>query len=226
MESWLPSSGLTWERLPGISVDRLDAVSEYDGLSRLRKFGYDLSAGEVGCFLAHRASWKLASQSNEAVVILESDVAPVSSVSLYSSLADVSRIDTDWDIVRLHGIFSKNEMLARKVRRLDTGGYITQTLGDPMGAAAYIVTPWAAKRLLACSERFHVPVDVFLSQSWVHRLRFRTVSPYLFKVGKFESEIGKRRRPKQSTWARLRIEYSRAADDIKRLAYLPWHFFK
>jgi len=226
MESWLADSGLVWERLPGVLVDRLEAVAEYDGLSRLRKFGYDLRAGEVGCFLAHRASWELASQSNEAVVILESDVAPVSSVSLRNSLADISRIDTDWDIVRLHGIFSKNEMLARKVRQLGTGGIITQTLGNPMGAGAYMVTPEAAKRLLTCSERFHVPVDVFLSQTWLHRLRFRTVYPYLFKVEKFKSEIGKRRRPKQSTWARLRIEYSRAADDIKRLAYLPWHFFK
>lgn len=159
-------------------------------------------------------------------LILESDIRPVGSDFLNELVSKLGSLVDDYDLLRLHGIFERNEFCTRKVRDLNAHYSLQQCLGDPMGAGAYIITPVAAKVLLGCSESFYQPVDVFLGATWTHRLRFRTVKPYPFVTADFESVIGDRRLPKQSLTQRLSIEAHRFLDDVKRIAYMPRDFLK
>ena len=227
MNDWLSSSGVKFERISGIEVEDGGAEERYDRASRLQKFGYDLTAAEVGCFLAHRKCWSHCETTGRLTMILESDIYPTADENLSALIASINSARNDFDLLRLHGIFEQNELLVRRIAPLEKipNLDIYQTLGDPMGAGAYVLTPTAAGRLLEKSNRFHEPLDVFLASTWKHRLRFRVIKPYPFKLKEFESVIGERRRPKQSVIHRLKIELARAIDDLKRIAYLPWHFW-
>ena len=227
MTSWLAKSGLTdWVRSPGVFVKSPADVDGYDESSRLARYGYPMSNSEMGCFLAHRKCWEYAVSRENFVLILESDVIFSGQAELTQILDSILNKTVCWDLVRLHGIFEKNEKLSRTLTKLNDGYVLKQTLGDPMGAGAYLVSPSGAEKLLSASVSFFQPVDVFLAESWRHRARFRAVKPYPFAVRKFASVIGHRARPKQSTLERLSIEGHRFVDDLCRLAYLPIAFLR
>mgnify|MGYP001117414171 CR=1 FL=1 len=229
MEQWLPVclEGAPYARIPGVVISDIESAVEYIGELRLKRFGYHMTNNEIGCFLAHRECWKNCVQADKPMMIFEGDVAPER--GSYTSLltnALVNRTEF-FDIVRLHGVFERNEVLNRKVLSLPGPYNLVQSLGDVMGSAAYFLKPSAAFALLKASSRFFVPVDVFLGSTWLHRQRFRAVKPYPFLTYDFPSTIGEdRRRPKQNLVDRLRIEAARMSDDLRRLAYLPTHFFR
>lgn len=228
MEEWLAGEDVSYERSNGIKVSDKSKVVEYDAAQRLKRFGFDMTAAEIGCFLAHKACWEVSAVENITILILESDVCPVQPGSIGQLLQDIGQKldENDRSLVRLHGIFPKNEKVSRTVSRLSSDYRLVQTLFDPMGAGAYVVTPYVSARLLKCSEIFFEPVDVFLSHTWRYRLPFRAIKPYPFEVEEFPSVIGEdRRRPRQTRFKRLSIELNRAFDDWRRLLYLPRHFW-
>ena len=228
MNEWLQKTEIEFSRVPGVNFLEYDK-SVYDQGRRLGLYGFDLTHSEIGCFLAHRDCWKAIAKKGSHSLILESDVLPAINreYKIREILSDLELCRQSFDMVRLHGIFQRNEIVDRSVCNLRDNAQLVQTLGDPMGAGAYLLSPTAAKRLIQLSERIWCPVDVFLSQTWRHKLRFRTVKPYPFQVADFPSVIGEnRRRPQQSMLTRMRIEKNRFANDLRRLAYMPAHFFK
>lgn len=225
MESWLSKTGCIYSRVDGVTIENSCNINSYDRERRLRRFGFDMTDSEIGCFLAHRKIWQLIGESDRPALILESDCYLNREISLSALLRELSAQLAPMEMVRLHGIFERNEVVRRKIRALDQGLDFFQCLGDPMGAAAYLITPAVAKNLCMTSQHFFEPVDVFLSKTWFHRVKFRAVKPYPFSVEDFPSVIGERRRPKQSISERLAIELSRAGDDFKRILYMPWHFW-
>ena len=228
MDEWLGQTNCKFSRVPGVNVVD-NNLPFYDRERRLALYGFDLMHSEIGCFLAHRECWKAIVEKDVCNLILESDATPVVEESdwLQKLLSELNHHQQKFDIARLHGIFQKNELIDRLVCDLNKGLKLVQTLGDPKGAGAYVVSPPAAHRLLELTESIWCPVDVFLSQTWRHRLRFRTVKPYPFRVADFPSVIGEdRRRPRQSLLARLQIEKNRFTNDLRRLGYMPMHFFR
>lgn len=228
MERWLMEEKVEFMRVDGVLVDDPHLVESYDRPRRLSRYGFDMSASEIGCFLAHKACWEASVAENIAVLILESDVRPVQPGLLSLLLQNIGQQldEDDRNLIRLHGIFPKNEKFSRSISRLSADYQIVQTLFDPMGAGAYVVTPYCSAKLLASSRIFFEPVDVFLSHTWRYRLPFRTIKPYPFEVADFPSVIGEdRKRPRQSLFKRLSIELNRAFDDWRRLVYLPRHFW-
>ena len=222
MEPWI--RGLEGERVPGVLGSL--GCSHYDEQKRLNRFGFPMSTGEIGCFLAHRECWQESLRANLPILVLESDVAKPDIEKVKALLPELVARRKYYDVVRLHGLFPQNDRFRRSIVQLSEGRTLCQTFGDAMGAAAYIVTPEAAAGLLGMSDSFFVPVDVFLAETWRHRLRFRTVWPYVFELEPFPTVIGQRRRPKQTKLERLRIECSRAKDDLRRVLYLPRHYFR
>ena len=225
MESWLNKTGCVYSRIDGVELRNSLAVPCYDREKRLSRFGFDMTLSEIGCFLAHRKSWELVGESSQPALILESDCYLNHGIDLSALLRELSAYLEPREMVRLHGIFERNEVFRRRVHTLEQGFELVQCLGDPRGTAAYFITPTVARQLYSASERFFEPVDVFLGKTWFHRVSFRTVKPYPFSVEEFPSVIGERRRPKQSIKERLTIELCRAGDDCKRILYMPWHFW-
>lgn len=226
MESWLATCGLEYQRVSGVEVSDSLIPGCYDREKRLARFGYDLRPSEIGCFLAHKSCWKSVAQNEKLALILESDIIPSDVEQFPRILAELQSLVNSFDLLRLHGIFERNEIISRTVVECGSGRKIAQPLGDPMGAGAYLITPSAAKHLLSLSECFFEPVDVFLAATWKHRLRLRALKPYPMYAAEFESVIGERQRPTQSVLERLKIEFARLRDDLRRCAYLPWHFFR
>lgn len=227
MESWLRASGIEeWSRVPGIIVDELDCERLYDSRKRISRFGYPLSRSEVGCFLAHRQCWQIAVDLNREVLVLESDVKLCVPDKFAGLVSELQAVRSSWDLVRFHGIFEKNEIMNRMIKQFENDFGLMQSLGDPMGGGAYVVSPHGAAKLLRASEPFYQPVDVFLASHWIHRARFRSVKPYPFTIERFASSIGDRVRPKQTALQRLSIESHRFLDDIKRILYTPLNFLR
>lgn len=225
MESWLSETGCAYSRIDGVTPKESAGLLCYHQEKRLSRFGFDMTDAEIGCFLAHRDCWKLVAESDHPALILESDCFLNQGIHLPTLLGELSACLRPLEMVRLHGIFERNEGVRRRVQTLSQGLKLVQCLGDPMGAAAYLITPNVARKLSSSSGRFFEPVDVFLSKTWSHRMTFRTVKPYPFGVEDFPSVIGERRRPKQSMSERLAIELSRAGDDCRRILYMPRHFW-
>lgn len=228
MEEWLVKEHVSFDRSNGVKVAHADEVASYDPSQRLKRFGFGMTPAEIGCFLAHKACWEASVAENITMLILESDVSPVKPGSIRQLIHDIGQRleEDDRTLVRLHGIFPKNEKFSRPISKLSEDYLLVQTLFDPMGAGAYVVTPYSSAKLLESSLFFFEPVDVFLSHTWRYRLPFRTVKPYPFEVAEFPSVIGEdRRRPRQSFFKRLSIELNRASDDWRRLVYLPRHFW-
>jgi len=237
MEAWLQLTHLEYERVTGVVVENYSSVKNYDRETRLKKYGYDFLKSEIGCFLAHRKCWEKITKTNVPSLIMESDVFLSNTELLKKILDDIVKTDTS-DIVRLSGIFENNEIFKRIVYKGTNGTEIYQTLGDPVGAAAYFIFPNAAKILLKFSESFFDPVDIFLGSVWIHKLRYRTVKPYPLSIRgpqnqntdmkktTLDSSIGDRIKPKQSYQKRLKIEAFRFKNDLKKILYLPFNFFK
>lgn len=227
MERWLTKAQVNYARIPGRQFDLETNVGFYDEEKRLSRYGFGLTSGELGCFLAHRDCWARIVELSFVAVVLESDVEPLSVKRFSSLLRSIEARSDRFDLLRLHGVFERNEICIRSVENLIDEYRIGQSLGDPMGTGGYVITPDAAAVLLRLSEKVFQPVDVFLAAAWSHRQRYRVLKPYPLRVVTGPSTIGEdRRRPKQSLFTRLKIELSRAVDDLKRIVYLPFHFFR
>ena len=226
INSWLSQLGFPYQWISA-SKAADDRDHRYDDKRRLHSYGFPMAGAEIGCFLSHRTCWEGVAQTKEPTLILESDAVPDNLDVLIDLLDYLAKGDTMelYDVVRLSGVFPHNECLPRILGTFRQFK-LTQCLGDPMGSAAYVVTPYAAQQLLRHSKRFFVPLDVFLGSTWKHRLRVRSLHPYPIKTLECESVIGDRRRPKQSKLQRLKIEYHRAYDDIKRVLYIPFHYWR
>lgn len=226
IEGWLSNTPFKFNWVPAkTGADDIDcAYSERD---RLRRFGFPMSEPEIGCFLSHRECWRRVVESNEISLILESDAVPADLSNLVESLTiiETPELVSRYDLVRLAGVFPKNEKFPRTIAHVGHSNLL-QFLGDPMGSAAYVVTPVGARKLLQCSQRFFVPVDVYLGCTWLHRLRVRSLRPYPIETAYFDSVIGDRRRPRQTWVERLKIELARAWDDIRRVLYIPVDYFR
>jgi glycosyl transferase family 25 len=225
MERWLCGIGFDWARSDGVLYESDGVEVGYDRTKRVRRFGYDLTNSEIGCFLAHQKVWRECVELSHPMLVLESDMLPATE-RLVSVLDCLDSMLVGSDMIRLHGIFENNEIFSRLIQQVDHEFALIQSIGDPMGAGAYVVSPFGARKLLEMSKSFFQPVDVFLGSTWLHGLRYRTIKPYPLKAAQIESEIGERRRPKQSVWTRLSIESHRFCDDVRRILHMPVDYFR
>jgi len=235
MESWLKKSNLNYKRIAGIDVSDNKKIPLYNSKKRLSRYGYNLTNGEIGCFLAHRECWKKAANNNFLTIILENDVSPVNLNKFKKFLLELNKSNLDFDILRLSGIFEKKEKYRRKIKQLSEGFSLVQTYGDPVGAGAYAIKNKSANKLLKKSQSFYQPLDIFLAAVWEHKLIFRTIKPYPFQIHNhgcsddlefIPTSMNPRIKPKQNKIKRLLIEFNRFFDDLKKITYKPYNFFR
>jgi glycosyl transferase family 25 len=213
----MSEKNLSFEFVDGVRVDTSTlADSGYDCKRRKLYFGYDLSPGEVGCFLAHRKVWQMVQAENENCLILEDDVLidglNLELVSQLSRLALTKPAPTKLPsafILRLAGVFEKPH-------KFILGTQIARYWGDPSGAAAYVLGANEATRLVTKSIGFYMPVDDFLEATHLHGLNSYAWLPYPIRQANLDSCIGLRSRPPLSRWVRLRRLLLRIPVDINK----------
>jgi glycosyl transferase, family 25 len=173
---------------------------------RLFRYGYGLSNGEIGCFLAHKVAWRAVEAQNEKCLILEDDVL-ISGLS--KGLLDRLR-DAPHQLTRIAGIFEK------KHKFIGDTAY-AKYWGDPSGAAAYVLGPKEARRLLEKSQRFYMAVDDFMEARHLHGLNTYALLPYPVKQADHHvTEIADRHRPRLTSGTRLRLMLVRIPTDIRK----------
>ncbi|WP_028955334.1 glycosyltransferase family 25 protein [Sulfitobacter sp. 20_GPM-1509m] len=138
------------------------------------RYPFPIGAGEVGCFLSHRACWqRIVDQGWDYALIAEDDLA----------------LDTDhWphvqSLIAGHATADSYFRIPAKTREtaaqvVASDGLCTLMLPRVIGLQTVfqLVGRNAAQRLLAATEVLDRPVDTFLQMHWVHGQPVHTILP-------------------------------------------------
>ena len=164
-------------------VDAVDGATlnpaEYE--TRLRrdtfrqKFGRDMTAGEIGCYLSHCQLWeRLTRAENECALVLEDDA--VFADDFADVVTGVVNCKWQWDVINLsHGHAHKHDCV---LCELGNGRKLVRHRNYPgMLAAAYLIRPSGARKLLKHCRIMSEPLDVAYVQYWRHGAAFYHVDP-------------------------------------------------
>ncbi|WP_375056359.1 glycosyltransferase family 25 protein [Zobellella sp. DQSA1] len=202
------------------------ALALYDDKKRLFEKGHSLTLGEQGCFASHRAVWELSVKEQANILVLEDDVEL--SEDLPAALHECGALLDDYHYIRL------GRGTAKRSLRFLSKWKIEQAIGEkyrlvkylrgPSCAHAYIVTPEAASRFLSTSQRWWWPVDDYMDMEYLNGQYNYGVEPPLVNQRGVLSDIGGVKKPKRTITTRIRKEYFRYLDIIRRnifnLSYL------
>ena len=217
LRSHLAGLGLDATFLPGIYLEGpAESEASYDHALRRRLLGYDLTSGEVGCFLAHKAAWAKVAAGETPCLILEDDARLRDDVT--DKLGELSSAIAGTKImVRL---FSQRHPGVKHWRRLPSGLDIVRPRSAGYSAVAYVLDPAAAKALLLSSDRFWQTVDDHMDDEGAHGCVIMHTLPELARHDdEGHSLIGERRKPPLSLLASTRREWWRALRKLR----LAWH---
>ena len=132
-----------------LSGDIMDAVTPDDvPISELDGYRFSwarpLSNGEIACALSHRKAWQYAVNSKEPILVLEDDVILSDDVAeVLKSLAD----GPDLGYVTLE-FYGQSKDLGHPTPLQSTQYGLSRLYRDRGGAAAYVIWPKTAKRIL------------------------------------------------------------------------------
>jgi glycosyl transferase family 25 len=163
--------------------------------------GRSPSDGEVGCYASHLRLWRLCVDTDEPLVVLEDDAAPLPTFA--AALAVTRRIVARYGFVRLE--YDGPSRPAR-TRELESVGEFSvhYFVKYPYGAMCYALTPEVARAFLAGSRVLRAPVDQFIKRCWEHGQPLYGLLPYAVKEGPDATASTIRARDKKSPPARQR----------------------
>lgn len=161
----------------------------------------NLTPGECGCFLSHRAIWQdIVRRNIKRAIILEDDVTLFDNFK--ETLSEiVPYIPQDADVFFLD--IGMNKPFAKKTYFVSAGFWLSGFLNTPSpyfaklkkshrvwGTHAYCITSDSAKKLLKLTEAVTVPVDVAVINH-ADELNLYVSKIKLLSGGAIESEIDK-----------------------------------
>lgn len=175
MAAQLEKTGLPCRFIEAIDGTQLRDVQEYSSLKRRLFFGRDLTAGEIGCLLSHRKTYKTIIDENiPCALILEDDA--ILSPDLPNVLSALMRHRDEWDMIRFLGS-AKAQRQARVLSPLDNVYSLARPCGTPGGAYAYLIHTQAAEKLYRLTRRNYTPIDTLHGYLWRTRLRTLMLVP-------------------------------------------------
>lgn len=145
--------------------------------------GYELTPGEIGCFLSHIQAWKLCVEHNRTTLVFEDDFRLTKNIE--QIIRDLIDISDQWNLVRLSGIYETPHEVLMYRRGYD----LVRNLGEPCGTAAYMIQPEAAEILLKNATHIYEPVDHYLEHYYKHSLRILAAKPYPIQLSHSKSTI-------------------------------------
>ncbi|HEX7652020.1 MAG TPA: glycosyltransferase family 25 protein, partial [Verrucomicrobiae bacterium] len=214
----LNATGLEWKFQDAIRGSALPGrPREYNHTRRLLLEGKEMLPGEIGTFMSHRQAWQACLESKQLMLILEDDFQFQG--DLKSLLETAWQYREEYDVLRLNGI---NRVGKFKVIRELGERKLVRMLRDPLGLAAYIMTPAAAAVLLEKSNPFHDPVDELVGHFWVHRLRIVSLYPFPFTTDGSPTTVPNRRenRPQWAWYQKLNAKWLKLGISLSKRIYL------
>lgn len=168
-------------------------------------YPFALAAGEIGCFLSHRACWaRIVADNLDHALIVEDDMHP--DPILWPHVLDLVAAHAGADsFIRLPA-----KTRERPVAEIDRRGparlFLPRVIG--LQTVAQVVGREAARRLLSASETLDRPVDTFLQMHWVTGQPVHTILPC--GVRELTGELGGSTIQKTPAGGRLMREVRRA----------------
>lgn len=186
---------------------------DYDHAKRLRQFGYGLTAGEVGCFLAHRNAWETVARGTDPVLIIEDDARLLTAVpALLPCLSAIAQ-RTGY-IIRLYGAIRRP---ARLWLEPAVGVKLVRPTSPSFSSVAYLLSPAAAQHLLKGCRRFCVSLDSYLDEETAHGCIILNTEPELVTHDDLApSLIGGRIKPPSTIMYKVYREILRAGRDLRQ----------
>ncbi|MBI3441226.1 MAG: glycosyltransferase family 25 protein [Proteobacteria bacterium] len=164
-----------FEAVDGQALD-LKTLPSYAGLRRRLFFGRDLSPGEMGCLLSHRAIYQHMVDNNlDKAIVLEDDV--FLSPDFPEVVGELLNLPLQWDMIR----FLDREKVyrySRPIRVLARKPYVlNRVLLTAGGAYGYMLTQKAARTFLQHMYKNVLPVDILHGYVWRTGLEVFAVGP-------------------------------------------------
>lgn len=163
----LDALGLPFEFFPAVRGADLDYKNApyYDRKRRLRYFGRDLLAGEIGCLLSHRGVYeKMLKDKVDVALVLEDDVTLDDDIKVL--LERIMHHDKKWDLLRFLGNKKPFSKGYRVVDPLDDAHDFVRIPTVPGGAYGYMLKARAAEVLIAQTQKSCFPIDTIHGRVW------------------------------------------------------------
>ena len=168
--------------MPYEIVDAVDGatLNLEDYAHRLRqnecrvKHGYELTRGEIGCYLSHHNLWKrIAEGENEHALILEDDA--VWDDDFAEVVGELLRCEWHWEAVLLSA--DKPRPIDAVLCSLPGGRKLVRYKRRAWTAAAYLLSRSGAAKLRDYGEKINAVVDCVYFEYWKNGVAFYCVHP-------------------------------------------------
>ncbi|EKE85248.1 glycosyltransferase family 25 protein [Idiomarina xiamenensis] len=202
----LDAIGMPYERVSAADGAALSDAERacFDVDKAQQRYHYDLTWGEVGCYLSHLRCWqKIVDEQLDYAIIVEDDLC------LSPEFADVPHVlaalQHPWQFIKLGNPFKpRQQHVIESQADFDLVSYDKA----PSGTCAQVVSYAGAKRLLAARRTFFRPVDVDLQWQWEVPIEVLGLVPYVADNNhQFASEIqkiGQRKDKQKRRWVKLK----------------------
>lgn len=207
----IEATGSTFERISAVDGATLtdERIAEvFDAQTAKRRFQYDLTAGEIGCYLSHVKCWERIIDDNlDYAIILEDDLLLDSKFS--SVISAIPQLKSGWHYLKLSCPFKPRPYKTTETVKIHDGQEVALVNYNksPTGTVAQVVSREGAKRLLAKKPPFFRPIDIDLQWSWEIGITIQGIVPYVADVSDEPSEIqriAKRKELKQRPFNKLK----------------------
>lgn len=222
-------TNIAWQFLDAVSGKNLENYwHHYDQAQRLKTLGYDMRNNEIACFLSHRIAWQQCVENDRPMLVLEDDIQLTSRLKSFDQVIPMAEALIAFlkenlfvRIGNLHGDHPENKAHLEIHTFADQPSSIVRYKKDPMTTMGYLLSPQIAKKLLAHSEKFSLPVDNFLWCGWQHGACLLDILPPLVFTSDDDtpSTIGNRQKPEIKFFRKISREWHRLLHNKNQFIY-------
>lgn len=214
----LNALGLPYQRIEGVAGNKLskqELEGVFDAEKAKKKYHYQLTRGEIGCYLSHISAWQtIIDEELEFAIILEDDVV---FADLFSAVPKaVQDVSQEWDLIKLAAPFKQQKFYPQeRINEFEWGRFKK----PPMGACGYVLSRQGAQKLLAQRPPIFRPVDVDFQWQSELNLIVRGLLPYTVDNShEYESDIkavADRQESKRNLWRRIQHQVALYFDNLR-----------
>lgn len=145
---------------------------------RTRNFyGRPLFDTELACAMSHITLWEQLCQDHtaDAYVIMEDDITITDNLARLINAVDWSKIS----FLKLSGQCKRP---CRQITTIDDNYTLYKYAYGPLDAACYVITKYAAEKLLPYCRHLFAPIDIMIDRSYDHGVDLHGIMPYPTKT--------------------------------------------
>ncbi|MGI9337625.1 MAG: FkbM family methyltransferase [Gammaproteobacteria bacterium] len=139
-----------------------------------RKFGRDMLAGEIGCYLSHYRLWqRIVAEKTPSALILEDDAEWDD--DLLPVICAIAELRRRWGVVLLSG--RKHKTAGRLLATINENRQLILRNRREATTAGYMISQQGARELLEYCQEITAPIDFAYGEWWRNGIPFYCVLP-------------------------------------------------